>query len=287
MPQDADFLSPRGLLVDDDFCLKLATFRTLAGVIQATESLPSDDDSLQQYAGFSNNGYQILYSKLGPIANEFMTVRQVAANLYYEYTGLVCDSALALCSTAPDDYDKIFADFEAMRQDPTNDDLRDRVQQEATDRLNAVQILCDQANSWGDNLNTYTQQGADCQTTVQQLALPFQGSTLQDQLTAEDFPEDLQGDLAALGRVKDLLDGFSLEDDMGESIQQVELLSAQLIANDVQIPVDYIQKHDDPDDNPLDGVVERIVLEDLATLQKDVTDFKNAYMNGDGVEKRK
>ncbi|RAH49566.1 uncharacterized protein BO95DRAFT_354348, partial [Aspergillus brunneoviolaceus CBS 621.78] len=172
---DADFLSPPGLLVDDDFCLKLATFRTLAEVIQATESLPSDDDSLQQYAGFSDNGYQI--------------VRQVAANLYgqYEYTGYVCDSALALCSTASDDYDKIFTDFEAMRQDPTNDDLRDHVQQEVSDRLNVVQILCDQTNSWSANLNTYTQQAADCQTAVQQLALPFQGSTLQDQLTAEDI----------------------------------------------------------------------------------------------------
>ncbi|RAH73823.1 uncharacterized protein BO66DRAFT_398236 [Aspergillus aculeatinus CBS 121060] len=146
MPQDADFLSPRGLLVDDDFCLKLATFRTLAGVIQATESLPSDDDSFSSTLASRTTAIRF---KLGPIADEFMTVRQVAANLYgqYEYTGYVCDSALALCSTAPDDYDKIFADFEALRQDPTNDDLRDRVQQEVTDRLNAVQILCDQANS--------------------------------------------------------------------------------------------------------------------------------------------
>ncbi|OJJ97671.1 hypothetical protein ASPACDRAFT_1858406, partial [Aspergillus aculeatus ATCC 16872] len=59
MPRDADFSSPRDLLVDDDFCLILATFRTQAGVIQATENLPSDDDSLQQYAGFSDNSYQI------------------------------------------------------------------------------------------------------------------------------------------------------------------------------------------------------------------------------------
>ncbi|PYH83362.1 hypothetical protein BO82DRAFT_400751 [Aspergillus uvarum CBS 121591] len=62
MPRDADFPNPWDLLVNDDSCLTLATFRTLSGIIQATETLPSDDDSLQQYAGFSDNGYQIINS---------------------------------------------------------------------------------------------------------------------------------------------------------------------------------------------------------------------------------
>ncbi|RAH81946.1 hypothetical protein BO86DRAFT_399476 [Aspergillus japonicus CBS 114.51] len=74
MPRYEDFLSPRDLLVNDDFCLTLSTFRTPSGIIQAMETLPSDDDSLQQYASFSDNGYQILYSHLSPVADELMTI---------------------------------------------------------------------------------------------------------------------------------------------------------------------------------------------------------------------
>ncbi|PYI26315.1 hypothetical protein BP00DRAFT_356245 [Aspergillus indologenus CBS 114.80] len=64
MPSDEDFLSSRDLLVIDDFCLTLSTFRTPSGIIQATETLPSDDDSLQQYAAFSDNGYQIVWTEI-------------------------------------------------------------------------------------------------------------------------------------------------------------------------------------------------------------------------------
>ncbi|BAE63674.1 unnamed protein product [Aspergillus oryzae RIB40] len=60
MPRDADFLSPRDLLINDNFCLKLASFKQLANVIVKTENLPRDDDSLRQKTGFWESGYQIV-----------------------------------------------------------------------------------------------------------------------------------------------------------------------------------------------------------------------------------
>ncbi|KAB8229586.1 uncharacterized protein BDW43DRAFT_314786 [Aspergillus alliaceus] len=283
MPRDADFLSPRDLLVDDHFCLTLTSFRKLANIIKSTENLPRDDESLRQKTGFWESGYQILYIYLNPIAQQFLTVQQVALGLNeaYNYTGTICDNALTLCASAPDDYDKIFTDIEALRQDPDNVTLRDRVQKEVQDRLYWVQILRDGATGWSDDLRSYTLQAEDCEAAVQTLAAPFQGSALRDRLTSEDDQGSLQDDLDALGNVQSLLEGFSMVEDMSASLQEVEKMagSATLIADDIQNLVDYIQKHADPDDNPLGGLVERKLLDKWATLQTHVTDFKNAYLN--------
>ncbi|KAE8364601.1 hypothetical protein BDV27DRAFT_112050 [Aspergillus caelatus] len=283
MPRDADFLSPRDLLVNDNFCLKLASFKQLANVIVKTENLPRDDDSLRQKTGFWESGYQILYSYLNPIAQQFWTVQNVALNLNetYNYTDTVCQKVLDLCDRAPDDYDKIFMDLEALRKDPDNASLREKVLEEVNDRHSEVKTLRDQATIWSRDLHSYSMDAGDCETTVRGLAAPFQGSALRDRLIEEDAQDNLQDDLDALGNVKSLLDGFSMVDDMGASLEEVQKMSgsATLIEDDIQNLVDYLDKHVDPDDNPLEGLVERNLLKRWATLQEHVIAFKNAYMN--------
>lgn len=121
----------------------------------------------------------------------------------YNYTDTVCSTALKLCSAAPDDYDKIFQDMEALRQDPDNDSLRDKVQKEIKDRKYEIDILKDRASAWSSNLRAYSLDAEDCETKVHQLAAPFQGTTLADMLKDEIFdPEDLQMDLDALDWTK-------------------------------------------------------------------------------------
>ncbi|KAK6832038.1 hypothetical protein RU639_002697 [Aspergillus parasiticus] len=272
MPRDADFLSPRDLLINDNFCLKLASFKQLANVIVKTENLPRDDDSLRQKTGFWESGYQILYSYLNPIAQQFWTVQNVALNLNetYNYTDTVCQKVLDLCDRAPDDYDKIFTDLEALRKDPDNGTLREKVLQEVNDRHSEVKALRDQATIWSRDLHSYSMDAGDCETAVRDLAAPFQGSALRDRLIEDDAPDNLQDDLDALGNVKSLLDGFSMVDDMGASLEEVQKMSgsATLVEDDIQNLVDYLDKHVDPDDNPLGGLVERNLLKRWATLQE-------------------
>ncbi|QRD94630.1 hypothetical protein F9C07_2074937 [Aspergillus flavus] len=272
MPRDADFLSPRDLLINDNFCLKLASFKQLANVIVKTENLPRDDDSLRQKTGFWESGYQILYSYLNPIAQQFWTVQNVALNLNetYNYTDTVCQKVLDLCHRAPDDYDKFFTDLEALRKDPDNETLRKKVLQEVNDRHSEVKALRDQATIWSRDLHSYSMDAGDCETAVRDLAAPFQGSALRDRLIEDDAQDNLQDDLNALGNVKSLLDGFSMVDDMGASLEEVQKMSgdATLIEDDIQNLVDYLDKHVDPDDNPLGGLVERNLLKRWATLQE-------------------
>ncbi|KAB8268063.1 hypothetical protein BDV30DRAFT_218969 [Aspergillus minisclerotigenes] len=283
MPRDADFLSPRDLLINDNFCLKLASFKQLANVIVKTENLPRDDDSLRQKTGFWESGYQILYSYLNPIAQQFWTVQNVALNLNetYNYTDTVCQKVLDLCDRAPDDYNKIFTDLEALRKDPDNETLRKKVLQEVNDRHSEVKALRDQATIWSRDLHSYSMDAGDCETAVRDLAAPFQGSALRDRLIEGDAQDNLQDDLNALGNVKSLLDGFSMVDDMGASLEEVQKMSgsATLIEDDIQNLVDYLDKHVDPDDNPLGGLVERNLLKRWATLQEHVIAFRNAYRN--------
>ncbi|RAQ45086.1 hypothetical protein AFGD_008120 [Aspergillus flavus] len=272
MPRDADFLSPRDLLINDNFCLKLASFKQLANIIVKTENLPRDDDSLRQKTGFWESGYQILYSYLNPIAQQFWTVQNVALNLNetYNYTDTVCQKVLDLCDRAPDDYDKFFTDLEALRKDPDNETLRKKVLQEVNDRHSEVKALRDQATIWSRDLHSYSMDAGDCETAVRDLAAPFQGSALRDRLVEDDAQDNLQDDLNALGNVKSLLDGFSMVDDMGTSLEEVQKMSgsATLIEDDIQNLVDYLDKHVDPDDNPLGGLVERNLLKRWATLQE-------------------
>ncbi|KAE8336252.1 hypothetical protein BDV24DRAFT_168394 [Aspergillus arachidicola] len=272
MPRDADFLSPRDLLINDNFCLKLASFKQLANVIVKTENLPRDDDSLRQKTGFWESGYQILYSYLNPITQQFWTVQNVALNLNetYNYTDTVCQKVLDLCDRAPDDYDKIFTDLEALRKDPDNETLRKKVLQEVNDRHSEVKALRDQATIWSRDLHSYSMDAGDCEAAVRDLVAPFQGSALRDRLIKDDAQDNLQDDLDALGNVKSLLDGFSMVDDMGVSLEEVQKMSgsATLIEDDIQNLVDYLDKHVDPDDNPLGGLVERNLLKRWATLQE-------------------
>ncbi|OJJ96583.1 hypothetical protein ASPACDRAFT_34496 [Aspergillus aculeatus ATCC 16872] len=194
MPHDADFLSPREMLVNDGFVCKLASFRKLGDLCIRNEKLPDSDDSLMQQAGFEDKAY-------------YGVARQVANDLNYNYTETVCDTALNLCSAAPDDYDKIFQDMEALRQDPDNDVLRNKVQQEINDRKNQIDILKDQADAWSSNLRAYSLDAEACETNVHELAAPLQGTTLADILKDEiSDPEDLQMDLDALDWTRVSLD---------------------------------------------------------------------------------
>ncbi|PYI00013.1 hypothetical protein BO71DRAFT_436850 [Aspergillus ellipticus CBS 707.79] len=206
MPIDADFL-------------KLST------IIQTTENVPTSDQRLREWSGSWDSGYQILYSYLYPIVEQFQIVRVLTIfnSEQYNHTGTVCDSALTLCSTAPDNYaritpgnarisihhhstDKIFTDMNALRQDPDKEGLRNQVRNEVNDRLGTVQTLSDQAKPWNDALRSYTR------------------TELRDMLDDRDEADDFQDDLDALDRVKGLVEGFSM-DDMQDSLQEVEKMS--------------------------------------------------------------
>ncbi|PQK15470.1 hypothetical protein BB8028_0005g09830 [Beauveria bassiana] len=283
MPRDADFLSPRELLVNDGFVCKLASFRKLGDLCIRNQNLPDSDDSLMRQAGFEEKAYGlVLASYLQPIPIQFQTVRRVANNLngQYNYTDTVCSTALKLCSAAPDDYDKIFQDMEALRQDPDNDSLRDKVQKEIKDRKYEIDILKDRASAWSSNLRAYSLDAEDCETKVHQLAAPFQGTTLADMLKDEIFdPEDLQMDLDALDWTKALLEGFAMIDDLQDSLQEVQKMAGAsgLVADDIAVLLKYVEDHLDPDDNPLDGLVEATLLRKWKILEQDVNDFLDAY----------
>ncbi|KAM3517059.1 hypothetical protein NHJ13051_009328 [Beauveria bassiana] len=266
MPRDADFLSPRELLVNDGFVCKLASFRKLGDLCIRNQNLPDSDDSLMRRAGFEEKAYGlVLASYLQPIPIQFQTGQ-------YNYTDTVCSTALKLCSAAPDDYDKIFQDMEALRQDPDNDSLRDKVQKEIKDRKYEIDILKDRASAWSSNLRAYSLDAEDCEAKVHQLAAPFQGTTLADMLKDEIFdPEDLQMDLDALDWTKALLEGFAMIDDLQDSLQEVQKMAGAsgLVADDIAVLLKYVEDHLDPDDNPLDGLVEATLLRKWKILEQD------------------
>ncbi|KAF1735770.1 hypothetical protein CRV24_004697 [Beauveria bassiana] len=237
MPRDADFLSPRELLVNDGFVCKLASFRKLGDLCIRNQNLPDSDVSLMQQAGFEEKAYgRVLASYLQPIPVQFLT------------------------------------DMEALRQDPDNDSLRDKVQKEIKDRKYEIDILKDQASAWSSNLRAYSLDAEDCETKVHQLAAPFQGTTLADMLKAEiSDPEHLQMDLDALDWTKALLEGFAMIDDLQDSLQEVQKMAGAsgLVADDIAVLLKYVEDHLDPDDNPLDGLVEATLLRKWKTLEQD------------------
>ncbi|KAB8227155.1 uncharacterized protein BDW43DRAFT_304847 [Aspergillus alliaceus] len=265
MPRDADFLSLHELLVNDGFVCKLASFRKLGDLYIRNQNLPDSDDSLMQQAGFKEKAYGMLPSYLQPIPIQFQTGQ-------YNYTNTVCSTALKLCSAAPDNYNKIFQDMEVLRQDPDNNSLQDKVQNEINNRKYKINILKDQADAWSSNLRAYSLDAEDCETKVHQLAAPFQGTTLADILKDEiSDPEDLQMDLNTLDWTKNLLEGFAMIDDLQDSLQEVQKMAggAGLIADDIAVLLKYIKDHLDPDNNPLDGLVEATLLRKWKNLEKD------------------
>ncbi|GAB1210935.1 hypothetical protein ATERTT37_000045 [Aspergillus terreus] len=171
-------------------------------------------------------------------------------------------------------------DMEALRQDPDNDSLRDKVQNEINDRKYDIDLLKHQADAWSSNLRAYSLDAEDCEIKVHQLAAPFQGTTLADILKDEiSDHEDLQMDLNALDWTKNLLEGFAMIDDLQDALQEVQKMagSAGLIADDIAVLLKYVEDHLDPDDNPLDGLVEATLLRKWNNLEKDVNDFLDAY----------
>ncbi|KAI1496479.1 hypothetical protein F5X99DRAFT_414051 [Biscogniauxia marginata] len=208
-----EFLSPRGLLINDKFCCGVASFSQIYKALQSVEKLPRDDQSLQ-YLGFTDTGLQAI---------------QVASNdagVGYRKVLDVCDRALDVGSTARQDYDVIFDGLEELYNDPDNESLHRQVDQMIRGRLSNMDILSSVAASTKELITSSTEAIIEHQKKLGPLAKPLQDSSHISKLLRErdHDDEDYQQDIDAVQIILKIMADQKMEDQSGPTLSDLEQL---------------------------------------------------------------
>ncbi|KAL7801501.1 hypothetical protein V8C43DRAFT_136710 [Trichoderma afarasin] len=186
MSFDESFLSPRGLLVNNNsnFVCHGPNFSKLQKATQATLRLPYDDQGIRYVAGFTEKGMQELYSDvLMPIMDDFykITNQSMVLESGYRSVGDICKIILELSAAAQMDYDKIFDALERLYgHESDNDSLREEVQAKMEGRIDKLTSLSDLATDVTNNLRDAIGNVTEAQTLVKKI-----GTYLSSQSTIE------------------------------------------------------------------------------------------------------
>ncbi|QYS94603.1 hypothetical protein H0G86_001932 [Trichoderma simmonsii] len=273
MSFDESFLSPRGLLVNNNsnFVCHGPNFSKLQQATQATLRLPYDDQKLRYVAGFTDKGMQELYSDvLIPIMDDF----------YKVYTHSQLSPVIPNNNAA--DYQPIYGFgnkiFDALERlyghESDNDSLREEVQAKMKERIDKLASLSDIATDVTNSLRDAIGNVTEAQILVKKIGADLSSQDTIERLRAchegERDLEDFDDDCNALGILQDIIDKQNMQDDSGGSMNNLQhAVGATVdIWNDLTALSTYVAEHTKPGPGPLLDLQKNKLLEmwsDLAT----------------------
>ncbi|KKO97278.1 hypothetical protein THAR02_10620 [Trichoderma harzianum] len=162
MSLDESFLSPRGLLVNNNskFVCDVPNFSKLQQATQATLNLPFNDQRIRYVVGFTDKGMQELYSDvLIPIMEEFYKIIDQAIILEARYRSIGNNPPSNVLEVILIRYmyhvplDMIFDAFERLYgHESDNYSLREEVQAKMKERIDKLESLSESATDVTNNL---------------------------------------------------------------------------------------------------------------------------------------
>ncbi|KAB8076622.1 hypothetical protein BDV29DRAFT_154485 [Aspergillus leporis] len=90
MSTNTEFLSPRGLLIEDTFCCDGPSFRELYDALLSTQNLPASDDQICSKSGLTVTEYRTLYTMVWPIVEKFQEIQHSSVSLRVKFTPTRC-----------------------------------------------------------------------------------------------------------------------------------------------------------------------------------------------------
>ncbi|KAJ4864052.1 hypothetical protein T069G_00582 [Trichoderma breve] len=281
MSFDESFLSPRGLLVNNNsnFVCDGPNFSKLQQATQATLRLPYDDQRIRYVAGFTDKGMQELYSDLLiPIMEDFYKKG-------YRSVGDVCKLILKLATAAQMDYDKIFDALERLYgHESDNDSLREEVQAKIKERIDKLTSLSDIATNVTHSLRDAIGNVTEAQILVKKIGVDLSSQSTIERLRAchegERDSEDFDNDCNALGILQGIIDKQNMQDDSGGSMDNLQhAVGATVdIWNDLTALSTYVAEHTQPGPGPLLDLQKNKLLEMWSDLATEVQYFLDNYM---------
>ncbi|KAL6700748.1 hypothetical protein J3F84DRAFT_359116, partial [Trichoderma pleuroticola] len=209
MSFDESFLSPRGLLVNNNssFVCNGPNFSKLQQATQATLNLPYDDQGIRYYVGFTNKGMQDLYPDiLIPAMDDFykITNQSMVLETGYRSVGDVCKFILELSAAAQVDYDEIFDALERLYGDESdNESLSEEVQAKMKERMDKLTSLSNMATEVTNILRDAIGNVTEAQILVKKIGADLSSQSIIERLRkcheGERNSEDFDTDCNAVG----------------------------------------------------------------------------------------
>ncbi|KAI0007798.1 hypothetical protein F4779DRAFT_619205 [Xylariaceae sp. FL0662B] len=274
MAPDKGFLSPRQLLVHGAFCCDGPSFNQLVGVLSRAQNLPASGQLyFCELSGLTDRGFQALDDITWPILEKFQDIGCVNVKD-------ICGKTLDLSKAAKEDYDALFAALYELFSDPTNETLRDKVNQTIDSRLYAIGNLKDKAEMTTQFINDSTKEMIEYQDKLEKLSKALDGPDVPGLLREGGEDEtDVQDDLVAVTRIQAMISGVNMKDQSGPSLSNLETLLGGIaaITADLSNLRQTIEEDAHPDDSVLLGVEKDKVLELWNDLRKEVERFMDQY----------
>ncbi|KAL7948625.1 hypothetical protein V8C42DRAFT_315021 [Trichoderma barbatum] len=304
MAFDEFFLSPRGLLVNNDstsvdsnsssvkshssFVCNGPNFSKLQQATQATLDLPFTDQRMGEKIGFTAKGSHELYSDIIiPAMDDFYKIAQQSMNLEvgYRSIGDVCKVILELSAAAQEVYDDIFDALERLYGDESgNDSLREEVQATMKDRLDKLTYLSNLATEVASNLRDAIGNVTEAQILIKNVGTDLQSPNIIERLrTCHEGDYDsaeFDIDCNAVEIFKKLIDTQNMQDDSGASMENLQQAvgAAVDIWNDLTALSTYVAEHTEPGPGPLLNLQKNKLLEMWSDLATEVQNFLDYYM---------
>ncbi|KAE8148377.1 hypothetical protein BDV25DRAFT_141849 [Aspergillus avenaceus] len=276
------FLSPRTLLIDNNFCYEQTSFQQLYDAILSLQNLPSTGEEVGNKGGLTQLGQMSLAIYMDQIAAAVQKVQASANTLRVMYMNIltVCDKTLVVSSTVKDDYDAIFNGLEELFNDPDNQTLQKRVDTTIQTRLENITFLAHSAQGTTDGIRESTLQTIDNQLELRTLSDGLSSSAIEERLRESRYSEeDLQHDLAAVAAIQNLFSEQNMQDQSATSINNMEVLlgAVSAISSDISNLRESIQESAQPGPELLLDLDEAKLLELWSHLTDEIQKFKDQY----------
>ncbi|KAI1776744.1 hypothetical protein F4818DRAFT_440142 [Hypoxylon cercidicola] len=276
-----EYLSPRGLLVNNKFCCDVPSFSQINDALQDVEKLPASDAAMQRF--FTDTGFPTIYMYLSPIIEQFQEIQTTSAILRVAYRTVieVCDRAIELGSSVRPDYDTIFDGLGELYNDPDNETLHRQIHDVLQERFYNMDNFSNIAAGTREDITSSTETLIEQQKHLEVLAKPLQDSSQIDELLHErdHTEEDVQEDMAGVQSILNTIAGQKMDDQSVPTLSDLE----QLLGGVAAILSDITQLRDDfeNDARPGPDLVLNLRKEDLIeewdNLVREVQNFRDQY----------
>ncbi|KAI9041617.1 uncharacterized protein KD926_006691 [Aspergillus affinis] len=253
---DEDFLTPRGLLIQDSFVCDGPSFKDFSKAVGASLELPYTQERFEYWSGLSGMGWNAVWPLLCPVcfpicAHDEKLISELHPILDICYTDVQSTVTLG--------------GLNDLTNDPNNEQLRAKVQKLTADRLDGVTALEKKTDDTFGGLKSGTDAVKDSEDRLKAIVNGFNVSQMEQELCDYDPEDYLEQDLAALKYIRTKLREYKG--------------AVRVVITDLTAIGDSIEHLTVPANEIILGHEKAKIIRKWEGLKTDVQDFKDNYLS--------
>ncbi|KAL1999675.1 hypothetical protein VTN02DRAFT_4188 [Thermoascus thermophilus] len=232
---------------------------------------------------------EISFGILDRILLEFDNIKQACQQLTSAFINinLICEQTVTLASNAKQDYDVIFESLKKLYDNPTNDCLRQKVQDQIDQRLQIIYPLIDRAADTTATIRSSMDSSVDNQVELKKIVDEIIQATtgggcillyIVCLVFGLRFPGEILQDIEAVKAIEHTISEVTSHSDAVLHDMEVLLGGWDAISNDLKYLSDFVRSNTDPSPGPLADLEESAILNKWELLKDEVNQFQQSHV---------